>query len=128
MRRMAKAVLTILAEDIADQDELYDIYLLLFEAVTNVVRHAYSQDAAGDVEVRVRVDAGESVEFQVIDWGCGFPCGKVEVKNVAPEEEAGRGLLIMTGLSDEMCVEHNGERNIVALKRKIRNESWKACA
>lgn len=128
VRKLAKAVMSILAEDIEDQDELYDLYLALYEAATNVVRHAYAAGEAGDIELDITVAPGQSVELKIMDWGSGFPCDAASCKPMETRKDSGRGLMIMSGLSHEFNVTRLGTKNIVTMKRHIQDKSWKICA
>jgi serine/threonine-protein kinase RsbW len=74
----------------ASQQE--DLAVAVSEAVTNVVRHAYPSDAAGDVVLAAATD-GEWLSVQIKDRGCGNPSTSL-----------GLGLPLMTELSDRVEV------------------------
>lgn len=63
---------------------LADLKTVLSEACTNVIRHAYEDQARGRLEVELR-EAGDRVRLLVRDHGCG----------IAPKPDAERPTLHM---------------------------------
>ncbi|MFW5734970.1 MAG: ATP-binding protein [Oceanidesulfovibrio sp.] len=126
-RRLAKAVISILSDAIADRELLYNIDLSLSEACANVVRHAYAQEPfspAQLIQIDIVLIEGKTIEIEVSDWGCGFPEWPVDIKNANPEAEGGRGLFIMSELADEFELKREGDRNSVHLKMRVEEERW----
>ncbi len=123
-RQLAKDVVEFLAGFIADGDALHDMDIMLTEACANVVRHAYDGDS-GELEVRVRVSPGESVELEVVDWGCGFD-EEVRFENPGPESEGGRGMFIISMLSDSCEVRKLRGENILFIHKDIGRPQWKS--
>jgi len=97
-RMLAKQAVEYLSTLIADGEALHDIDIMLTEACANVVRHAYG-GKSGKLEVRLFVSPGEWVEIQVVDWGSGFQDG-VRFENPGPDSEGGRGMFIISMLSN----------------------------
>ncbi|WP_028066763.1 ATP-binding protein [Solirubrobacter soli] len=79
-----------------DGAERADIALLLSEATTNVVRHAYQDGRPGPLYV-VAVLRGDSLALSVIDHGGGIPSREDD----AP---SGLGLRLMRRLADDLDV------------------------
>lgn len=124
-RKLAKAAVSILMESIHDRDELFNFDLALSEACANVVRHAYKGTIPGQIEILVSVEHGESVTLEISDWGHSFPQWPVDIKNAEPHAEGGRGLFIISELSDVfdiLCLEN---KKTIQLKKFIKDASWK---
>jgi anti-sigma regulatory factor (Ser/Thr protein kinase) len=122
---MSKAAVCLLAESITDREILYNIDLIMSEAWANVVRHAYQDREPGLFEITVTMHPGQDVEVDMADWGCGFATWPVDIKNATPEAEGGRGLYIMSQLSDEFTVKRTGKKNILHVKILVREDLWK---
>ena len=123
-RKLAKAAVTILAEIIADKDILYNFDLALSEACANVVRHAYEGREPGDLEIVIRVERPHFVSLEVGDWGSGLDVSPQDVRNAQPEAEGGRGLFIMSELSDSFDVRKDDGKNVVAITINIGDGQW----
>ena len=86
------------------QDLQFDIDLAVEEASTNIVRHAYGPDLAGDIEVRVEV-AVDAVRITFTDWGLPFEADPSLLAVDVPLEErarGGMGLLLVDRLMDDV--------------------------
>lgn len=88
-------------------EELSNIRIIVSEAVTNCVVHAYKKDA-GDVNVTVKCYEDRSVKIRIKDRGCGI---KDIEQAMAPfyttdtlGERSGMGFAIMQGLSRKLTV------------------------
>ncbi len=123
-RRLAKTVVQLLGDTITDAELLYSIDLALSEACANVVRHAYTGVPQGDVEVVVKIYPNQRLEVEVADWGIGFPSWPVTVQNAQPEAEGGRGLVIMSKLSDFFECRQDGARNSVFMRMDVPQSKW----
>lgn len=125
---MAKAVIRLISEDVRDEDFLYDMRLAVYEACTNVTRHAYPEDDPGEMLITVTIQPRQYVSVEVVDWGAGFACWPVRVTVPRPSASGGRGLLLMSKLTDAFEVRRVGGRNVVFCKKNISEELWKSCA
>lgn len=88
-------------------EELSNIRIIVSEAVTNCVVHAYKKEA-GDVGVSVKCYGDRSIRIKIKDRGCGIE--DVE-QAMAPfyttdrqGERSGMGFAIMQGLSQKLTV------------------------
>lgn len=122
-RGLAREVVAFLAGYIADQNVLHDLDIMLTEACANVVRHAYGEGEGG-LEVRLRAELGTFVDLEIVDWGEGFGEG-ARFENPGPESEGGRGLFIISMLSDAVEIRTNGGENILAIHKQIGKNAWK---
>ena len=123
-RQLATAAVLIVADSILDKDKIFNIDLALSEACANVVRHAYRDMEPGDLEIVVTLDPPRFIEIEVSDWGRGFGTWPVNVKNAAPHAEGGRGLFIMSELTDIFDIRKECEKNIIYMKIKVEEQLW----
>ena len=123
-RKLVKAVAGILSRNISNPEILHEIDLILTEACSNVCRHAYAP-SQGDLEVRVRMDPPHRVELEISDWGRGISPADLCCTNPEPSAEGGRGLYIMSSLSDELKFESRGGRHKVSIVKNVGRDAWK---
>jgi serine/threonine-protein kinase RsbW len=76
-----------------------DIELAVTEACTNVLKHAHSTETSYDVTIAVH-DA--ECYIRVIDSGAGFDHSTKGHEEALAGEEAGRGILLMRSLVDNL--------------------------
>ena len=90
------------------EDALFDIDLAVEEASTNIVRHAYGPDHAGDILVRVEA-IDDTVRITFTDWGLLFDADNASTFDVdAPVEtraKGGTGLHLIHSLMDDVVRE-----------------------
>jgi serine/threonine-protein kinase RsbW len=88
-----------------DKSQIYDITISVSEVVTNAVMHGNQNDSSKNVKIELKADSSK-VEVTVEDEGSGFDrqciCSPVEKENLL--KEAGRGLLIVESLMDELFI------------------------
>ncbi len=84
---------------------LYQIELAVDEACANVVEHAYSREAQGEMEVSCYVE-DQMFVVRVRDWGTGFDPNAVERPDVdAPLEDrslGGLGIFLVQQVMDKV--------------------------
>ena len=87
------------------EDALFDIDVAVEEASTNILRHAYGADHAGDILVRVET-VDDAVCITLTDWGLPFNAeDSVPLDVEAPVEtrtEGGMGLHLVHKLMDDV--------------------------
>ena len=97
-------------------DDIEDLKIVISEACTNAVHHAYGELEEGDIKIGfglfedrielVVADNGQSGDFEEIRQGIG-PYGKEE--NVELLREGGLGLYLIESLMDEVKIhQHQG--------------------
>jgi serine/threonine-protein kinase RsbW len=97
-----------------DPDCAHDIELSLSEACTNVLLHSGQGDA---YDVRLLLE-DERCEIQVTDVGRGFEAARLP--SPSPDAERGRGLLLMTALTDRLRFRvrpHDG--TVVSMEKEL---------
>ena len=125
-RKLAKAGAAVVGDVIESKELLYNFELLLTEACSNVVRHAYRGMDPGDVEISVAVHKPDRIELTVTDWGRGLDMEPRDITNACPESDCGRGLFIISALADDICFERRDGKNIVRMTVHVQEETWKS--
>ncbi len=128
LRRLTKAAMSFLTCAVEDKAQLYTLELALYEACSNVVRHAYEEPHQGELLVTLELCPLQSLTFVITDWGKGFSSYPVTLRTPLPEDEDGRGLLIIRGLADHMSICNNGNATILRMYFRIEENKWRICA
>ena len=105
------------------EDDRHWIGLAVREAVANAIKHGNGGDPRKQVEVEVRIDAGD-VEVSVRDEGKGFDPASV-ADPLAPENllrPGGRGIFYMRSLMDKVEYHFGADGGTeVVLRKKIKS-------
>jgi serine/threonine-protein kinase RsbW len=80
-----------------------DLKLALTEACSNVVRHAYKEQPAGEVEVRYELDE-DKLSVEVVDEGIGFDPEAAAAAAGDELVEGGLGISIIRAIVDELDI------------------------
>lgn len=123
-RALVSATMRIISENIADEELLYFFQLALFEACSNAACHAYPNGNPGELDILLRVTAGESIEAQIRDWGTGFAATPDEIHLPSPDAEKGRGLFIISKSCDEFEIAREDVGTRVRILKKMRKDQW----
>lgn len=127
-RALTAAAIGIASEDIADEEILFNFKLALFESLSNVALHAYKGREAGKAVVELTVAPGQYLETKVMDQGKGFEQWPVDIKNVPPDSEKGRGLFLISKLVDAFEIRKEGDSTVHYFKIQVKEEQWTNCA
>jgi anti-sigma regulatory factor (Ser/Thr protein kinase) len=123
-RRLVKAAMALAGDFVADADALHELELAMCEASANVARHAYAGVPTGIIEIRLAVKPGKAIDAEVVDWGKGFD-KEVCYDNAAACSECGRGMFLISSLTDKCEVRRNDGENVVSIHKQIGKSSWK---
>lgn len=123
-RSLAKAAVRIVSENIASTDFLHDLDLALFEACANVAMHAYPPDQPGELHIKLRITPAEKIQADIIDYGKGFDSLPVSITNAPPDAEHGRGLFLLSRLTDSLEISRENGATIVSFSMKIGHDQW----
>ncbi|MFP4259392.1 MAG: ATP-binding protein [Desulfovermiculus sp.] len=77
------------------EDQLaYKLELIIYEASSNVIRHAYTSQEQGKLKLKLQFDEGRII-LQVIDFGPGFDPSSIPTPDVTNPQVSGMGLYII---------------------------------
>ncbi len=104
-------------------DRVFNLNLVLEEAVTNVVMYAYPQGEEHELWVKATADGGMltlTVEDEGVPFDPTAEAPEVDVTLSAEEREiGGLGIFLISQMMDEVGYERKDERNILTMKLKI---------
>ncbi len=102
--------------------EVADIRLALEEAVSNTIRHGYSDDQAHEIIVRAAIDGGR-LKIEIEDDAKAFdPLAAPMPDLTLPVEEkriGGLGILLVRTIADSVEYKREGDRNLLRIARWI---------
>ncbi len=105
-------------EELGDKEQLrYDLELIVSEACTNVIRHAYpSQDNPGILQLKICYHP-KKIQIEIVDFGPGFDPQEIEEPNFDDPREGGMGLFIIRQLSDRIEYQSQAQGNVLRLEK-----------
>jgi anti-sigma regulatory factor (Ser/Thr protein kinase) len=104
-------------------DRCFDIDLLLTEAVSNVIRHGYTDDGPHEIGIEITREPGALV-VRIEDDARPFDPLQVKAPLPATLDEAGpggRGIVLMRGAADAASYERRDGRNRLTARFAIRD-------
>jgi len=102
---------------IDDKDTMFDVKLILNELMVNGAMHGNQSSKTKCVSLYLKMDR-EKIRIEVIDEGPGidYDIKSYDCNDLKP---CGRGLVLVTGLSDEFYVDKNRVVSIKHLNRRV---------
>ncbi len=103
---------------VIDVDTLYDLELVVAEALINIIKHTYKFDISQLISYTIEMK-NNSVEIKIQDFG-----PKVDQKNLKPRElteprEGGLGLHLIRSLVDNWEYRDVCKGNLLLMRRKV---------
>jgi serine/threonine-protein kinase RsbW len=99
-----------------------EINLVLDEVVSNIISYGYSEDATGQIIVKLRYQPGE-ICVEVQDDGKAFDplqAGRPDMSGtVQTRKVGGLGIYFVKELMDDVSYARVGNENLLAVKKKI---------
>jgi len=122
--KVVKAVRCVLrnllvANDINDENSLYDLELVLSEALVNVIEHTYNFDASKLISCTFKMDEGV-LEMRIRDFGPKVELEKLKPRSLSQPREGGLGLYLIRNLVDNWKYEDVRIGNLLVLRRKVK--------
>ncbi|MFO8031807.1 MAG: ATP-binding protein [Desulfohalobiaceae bacterium] len=103
------------------EDELaYNLELLVYEACSNVIRHAYPEHEQGKLELKLWLSP-QKITMQVLDYGPGFNPQEVPDPDLKNPQIGGMGLYIIKNIADRVVYSSEPETkaNILQLEKDL---------
>jgi anti-sigma regulatory factor (Ser/Thr protein kinase) len=92
-----------------EEDDVFHIQMAVDEACTNVIEHAYGQDASGDIDLSCQLADGGELRIDIRDRGKPFDPDEIPVPQVGQGQPdldelkaGGLGVFFMRKLMDEV--------------------------
>lgn len=99
-----------------NSQEQYNLLLAVEEAVENVIKHAYDQSSAGDMEIDISTD-DEKIAIIISDRGKGFvPKEKLNWDQLTELKVGGLGIYIIEKLMDKVNYQIDKEKGGTKIK------------
>lgn len=113
-----QAVLRFLVPHALGRDALFNVELILEETLTNLIRHAFTDDAERQIDLSLQVEPGEivmrfeddGIEFNPLD--AREPLLPTSIDDAAP---GGLGLLLMRKHARSIAYERRDGRNYLTI-------------
>ena len=128
--KVTSAVKDLCAATSLDKVELYKLELCLTEALNNVIIHAYHNQPGKKIEVNIHLTP-EAILFQVLDTGSTpsdflkhvtLDFNPDDIKSIP---ENGMGMFIMQEFMDQISYEKKDGKNIISLRKNLKQGSLK---
>jgi serine/threonine-protein kinase RsbW len=105
-----------------DEQQVSDIQLAVDEAFTNIIQHAYKNNAARTVQISLHY-TGDTFRVSLTDTGRSFSLDEYErpdiKQRIRQKKRGGVGVYLIQKLMDEVTYRRNGRDNeICMLKRR----------
>ncbi len=103
------------------EDQLaYNLELIVYEACSNVIRHAYAPLQQGKLELKLWFE-NHKIVMQIVDFGPGFSPHDIPDPDLNNPQSGGLGLYIIKNIVDHLEYSSNKEsqKNILQLEKKI---------
>jgi anti-sigma regulatory factor (Ser/Thr protein kinase) len=102
---------------------VFDLYVVLDEVISNILKYAYTDDAAH--EIRIKLSATDAaVEIVIEDDGRAYDPFDIAAPNLnlplAERPIGGLGLHFVRHLTDDLRYQRQGNRNYLFLNKKIK--------
>lgn len=121
-RKLSRSIVSFLHPIVSDTGLHYEIDLIITEACSNVVVHGYNSHEDGNITIDVSVDEQKKLILTINDWGKSF-CGPnkddLELQNDL-YMESGRGIFIISQLSDIFYYEHKDGKNTLHIEKDLK--------
>ncbi len=101
LREFTRRACTAAGSEAADEDTVWQVWIALHEAVSNIIKHAYRGDAGGRIHIVAEAFYDEWV-FSLCHRGKPFQGGGAFTPSPSPDKEHGFGLIIIENYMDEV--------------------------
>ncbi len=107
------------ANDVENEDALYDLELVVSEALVNVVEHTYDFDSSKLIVCTFEMDI-DTLEIKIRDFGPKVDVKKLKPRSLSKPREGGLGLYLIRNLVDAWEYKDVNVGNLLVLRRKIK--------
>ena len=119
-RRLARKAVSFLQRFTSDPKILFELELIITEACTNVIVHGYNNDHDGYIKVQLLIENDNRVLIKIFDGGKPFTGPSKKDYQLDPMKESGRGIYIISQLSDSYSYMRHDGQNILRIQKNLR--------
>lgn len=102
----------------------YEIQLAVHEICTNIIEHAYKNDAEQRIELEISIiqTSSDSLSITLFDYsGIAFIASDVKIPDIEALQERGLGLMLVNQIMDEVTYTHMDKYNRWQLTKQFKN-------
>ncbi|MHB8645244.1 MAG: ATP-binding protein [Thermomicrobiales bacterium] len=121
VRETVRAFCVDVLESEAFEEQVYQLQLAVSELATNIIRHAYSGQAVGSVELHADGD-GRAVTLEFYDTGKAFERRTPALPELESLAEGGYGSYIIQQSVDVVTYDRAGDRNHWRLEKQFKGK------
>jgi serine/threonine-protein kinase RsbW len=104
-----------------DKQQISDIQLAVDEAFTNIIKHAYKNNASKEVKISLH-NGDDTFWISLVDTGRSFSLEEYEKpdirRRIKQKKRGGVGVYLIQKLMDEVTYQHNGKVNKICMLKK----------
>ncbi len=116
LRCVVKNFLT--ANNVKDDNSVYDLELVMAEALINVIEHTYNFDSTKLISCILEMK-DDVLEMKIRDFGPKVKLESLKPRDLSKLREGGLGLYLIRALVDEWKYEEVCKGNLLILRRKM---------
>lgn len=108
----------LMANNVKDDDVIYDLELVTAEALINVIEHTYNFDSTKLISYILEMK-DDMLEMKIRDFGPRVKLENLKPRDLSKPKESGLGLYLIRTLVDEWKYEKVCKGNLLILRRKM---------
>lgn len=108
----------LVSNGVVDADTIYDLELVVAEALINIVKHTYKFDLSQLISYTIEMK-DSSVEIKIRDFGPKIDPEELKPRELSEPREGGLGLHLIRTLVDNWKYEEVCKGNLLFMRRKV---------
>lgn len=108
----------LISNGVVDADTIYDLELVVAEALINIVKHTYKFDLSQLISYTIEMKDG-SVEIKIRDFGPKINLKELKPRELSEPREGGLGLHLIRTLVDNWEYEEVRKGNLLFMRRRV---------
>jgi serine/threonine-protein kinase RsbW len=109
----------LIANEVEDENTIYDLELALSEALVNVIEHTYEFDSSKLISCTFEMNEN-ILEMRIRDFGPKVEMEKLKPRPLSQPREGGLGLYLIRNLVDNWKYKDVCRGNCLVLRRKVK--------
>ncbi len=108
----------LISNNVADADTIYDLELVVAEALINTMKHTYKFDPSQLISYTIEMK-DSSVEIKIRDFGPKIDPKKLKPRELSKPREGGLGLHLIRTLVDNWEYKEVCKGNLLFMRRRV---------